>query len=120
MGIWKCLYGWILYCNRESLDSPSAIASDELSLAIGDEDIGHLDEAEKDSESSSDSGGNSMWLYIYYMNLCALYCGIDVANILSLTNSSANKEGQYHPFVSMISAMTYILIHSPCSMVRHS
>eukprot|EP00731_Ephydatia_muelleri_P010357 Em0005g943a len=35
--------------------SPSAIASDELSLAIGDEDIGHLDEAEKDSESSSDS-----------------------------------------------------------------
>eukprot|EP00731_Ephydatia_muelleri_P000871 Em0001g871a len=57
--------------------SPSAIASDELSLAIGDEDIGHLDEAEKDSESSSDS---------------------DVANILSLTNSSANKEGQYHPF----------------------
>ena len=55
--------------------SPSAIASDELSLAIGDEDIGHLDEAEKDSESSSDSGGyNSMWLYnIYYMNLCALY-----------------------------------------------
>ena len=55
--------------------SPSAIASDELSLAIGDEDIGHLDEAEKDSESSSDSGGNnSMWLYnMYYMNLCALY-----------------------------------------------
>ena len=47
--------------------SPSAIASDELSLAIGDEDIGHLDEAEKDSESSSDSGGNnSMWLYNIY------------------------------------------------------
>ncbi|KAL5484396.1 hypothetical protein EMCRGX_G020888 [Ephydatia muelleri] len=68
--------------------SPSAIASDELSLAIGDEDIGHLDEAEKDSESN-------------------------VANILSLTNSSANKEGQYHPFLSMISAMAYILIHSP-------
>ena len=47
--------------------SPSAIASDELSLAIGDEDIGHLDEAEKNSESSSDSGGNnSMWLYNIY------------------------------------------------------
>ncbi|KAL5496503.1 hypothetical protein EMCRGX_G012801 [Ephydatia muelleri] len=75
--------------------SPSAIASDELSLAIGDEDIGHLDEAEKDSESSSDS---------------------DVANILSLTNSSANKEGQYHPFLSMISAMACILIHSPRPM----
>eukprot|EP00731_Ephydatia_muelleri_P022208 Em0014g799a len=75
--------------------SPSAIANDELSLAIGDEDIGHLDEAEKDSESSSDS---------------------DVANILSLTNSSANKEGQYHPFLSMISAMAYILIHSPRPM----
>eukprot|EP00731_Ephydatia_muelleri_P009853 Em0005g439a len=75
--------------------SPSAIASDELSLAIGDEDIGHLDEAEKDSESSSDS---------------------DVANILSLTNSSANKEGQYHPFLSMISAMAYIIIHSPRPM----
>ncbi|KAL5517682.1 hypothetical protein EMCRGX_G003276 [Ephydatia muelleri] len=75
--------------------SPSAIASDELSLAIGDEDIGHLDEAEKDSESSSDS---------------------DVANVLSLTNSSVNKEGQYHPFLSMISAMAYILIHSPRPM----
>ena len=99
--------------------SPSAIASDELSLAIGDEDIGHLDEAEKDSESSSDSGGNnSMWLYnIYYMNLCALS---RCSQILSLTNSSANKEGQYHPFLSMVSAMAYILIHSPRPMVRHS
>eukprot|EP00731_Ephydatia_muelleri_P030907 Em0022g421a len=42
--------------------SPSAIASDELSLAIGDEDIGHLDEAEKDSESSSDSGRDFKFL----------------------------------------------------------
>ncbi|KAL5515330.1 hypothetical protein EMCRGX_G000482 [Ephydatia muelleri] len=47
------------------------------------------DEAEKDSDSSSDS-----------------------ANILSLTNSSANKEGQYHPFLSMMSAMACIIISS--------
>ncbi|KAL5479311.1 hypothetical protein EMCRGX_G022817 [Ephydatia muelleri] len=83
--------------HKDKSHSPSAIASDELSLAIGDvEHWPSRDEAEKDSDSSSDS---------------------DVADIISLTNSSANKEGQYHPFVSMMSAMAYIIINSLCSML---
>ena len=46
---------------------------------------------------------------IFTMNLCALYrC------------SRLSKPHQYHPFLSMMSAMTYIIINSPCSMVRHS
>ena len=39
--------------------SPLAIASNELSLAIGDKDIGHHNKVEKDSDSSSDSGRNN-------------------------------------------------------------
>ena len=56
--------------------SPAAIASDELSLAIGDVDINWLsrDEAEKDSDSVLIQVGIIRCdCVIFTMNLCALY-----------------------------------------------